>query len=422
MSMKRPVASSSETHMPQNLNEQYQSELQRRCAKLPTNTPKTAVEIADAALTAAQAASASDVHFVPVENGLEMMWRIDGVLHPIERLPKELASNVVSRLKVMAELLTYRTDTPQEGRIRNSQFGSVEMRVSTFPTLFGEKAVVRLFATTDSYRHLSNLGLPAEIESRLRDLLLESGGVVVISGPAGSGKTTTIYACLRELVDKFGPQRSLVSLEDPIEAVVPGVSQSQIQAAAGFDYATGLKSLMRQDPEVILVGEIRDRLTAETVFQASLTGHLVLTTFHAGSAAGAICRLSDMGIEPYLLRTGLLGLVSQRLARRLCVCARSSTDEVDKCGLKVSNFRVPVGCDVCRGTGYQGRTLLAEFLRTQNTELGKAILSRSDADMLESLAVSAGMRTRWNYATEAIENGITSPIEVRRVLGFGHEG
>jgi type II secretory ATPase GspE/PulE/Tfp pilus assembly ATPase PilB-like protein len=263
------------------------------------------------------------------------------------------------------------------------------------------------------------LGLPSEIQLGLRDLLLESGGVTVVSGPAGSGKTTTIYACLRELVDKFGSQRSLVSLEDPIEAVVPGVAQSQINAVAGFDYATGLKSLMRQDPEVILVGEIRDRQTAETVFQASLTGHLVLTTFHAGSAAGAICRLSDMGIEPYLLRTGLLGIVSQRLVRRLCECSVPSDEIADKLGLSVSHWRVSVGCDACRGTGYRGRALLAEFLRTDNSELGKAILSRGAADELESLAVSAGMKTRWQYACDSVSNGLTSAVEVRRVFGFG---
>ncbi len=401
--------------MPLDLTGQFRADLQRRRAAAVA----TAVELVDAILASAREAGSSDVHLVPDESGMEMLWRVDGVLHAIDRLPKDIAPNVIARLKVLAELLTYRTDSPQEGRIRGVSVGGVEMRLSTYPTLFGEKAVIRLFVGSGSYRHLHDLGLPNDIQSGLRDLLLESGGVTVISGPAGSGKTTTIYACLRELVDKFGAQRSLVSLEDPIEAVVPGVAQSQINPVAGFDYATGLKSLMRQDPEVILVGEIRDRQTAETVFQAALTGHLVLTTFHAGSAAGAICRLSDMGIEPYLLRTGLLGIVSQRLVRRLCRCSLESHDIAAKLGLNVNHWRTPEGCDACRGTGYLGRALLAEFLRTDNSDLGKAILSRGAADELESLAVAAGMKTRWQGACDAVNDGLTSPAEVRRVLGFG---
>jgi len=396
--------------------------------------PGVAVVLVDTMLKAACDAAASDVHLVPDADGLQVLWRMDGVLQPVTRLPRGLIPNVVARLKVLAGLLTYRTEVPQEGRIRTTADGApvvpdlptgdgiVEMRLSTFPTLFGEKAVVRLFVGSGRYRVLDDLGLPTEINGTLRGLLMESGGVLMAAGPAGSGKTTTIYACLRELTDNSEPGRSLVSLEDPIEAVVPGVAQSQVQPAAGFDYATGLKSLMRQDPEVILVGEIRDQLTAETVFQAALTGQLVLTTFHAGSAAGAVCRLTDMGIEPYLLRTGLLGILAQRLVRRLCGCSTAVTDgagEDDRrLGLNVETFRVPIGCDRCRRTGYAGRLLLAEFLRAEATELGRAILSRSDADELEVLAVKSGMVTRWQRALSAVSTGLTSPTEVRRIFGF----
>lgn len=393
----------------------FRSELARRKSSgLPG-----AVELIDAALAGAQIAGVSDIHFIPTNESLDMLWRLDGVLHRVDQFSKDIANNIVARLKVLAELLTYRMDVPQEGRIRNAAANSVEMRVSTFPTLFGEKAVVRLFVGSQQLQRLQDLGLPAEAQSGLQDLLLESGGVVLVSGPAGSGKTTTIYACLRDLVEQSQSSRSLVSLEDPIECVVPGVSQSQVNAHAGFDYQTGLKSLMRQDPEVILVGEIRDQQTAETVFQAALTGHLVLTTFHAGSAAGAICRLSDMGIEPYLLRTGLLGILSQRLVRRLCDCSTASTDHTAVLGLPIKQCRVPTGCAHCRGTGYQGRMLIAEFLKADSSEIGKAILSRSDADALEKLAMQSGMKTRWQYAIEAIESGGTSPGEIRRVLGFG---
>ena len=392
------------------LTERFQTALSVRITGEPN-----AVDVVDAVLEAAQDAGASDVHLIPLESGLDMSWRIDGVLHSVAQIDANIAPNVIARLKVLAELLTYRTEAPQEGRIRN-EVDSVEMRLSTFPTLYGEKAVIRLFVGSGRYRRLDDLGL-GEIRHWLGQLLLEGGGVVLVCGPAGSGKTTTIYACLRELVDKTAGQRSLVSLEDPIEAAIPGVSQSQINPTAGFDYETGLKSLMRQDPEVILVGEIRDRLTAETVFQAALTGHLVLTTFHAGSAAEAICRLSDMGIEPYLLRSGLLGILAQRLARGLCDCSAESQDEVERLGLDVESFRIPVGCESCRGTGYNGRVLLAEFLRTEPTELGRAILSRSDASELESLAIESGMVTHWQRALDAARAGKLSPAEVRRVFG-----
>lgn len=400
--------------MPSSLSDRYYAALAAKTA----GNAASAVEIVDSVLESARESGASDVHLVPVESGLDVLWRIDGVLHSIENIRAEIASNVVSRLKVLAGLLTYRNETPQEGRIQCPAETDVEMRVSTFPTMFGEKAVVRLFAGAGRYQRLADLGLPDDVHAGLSDLLLESGGVILDCGPAGSGKTTTIYACLRELADKFGSQRSLVSLEDPIESVLSGVAQSQINPTAGFDYETGLKSLMRQDPEVILVGEIRDRVAAETVFQAALTGHLVLTTFHAGSATGAICRLSDMGIEPYLLRTGLLGIVAQRLVRRLCECSVESSESDCLLGLDLASCQVPVGCEKCRGTGYFGRLLLAEFLRTESSDLGRAILSQSDADELESLAVSAGMTTRWVRAVEAVKRGQTSPAEIRRVFGF----
>lgn len=397
--------------------ESLEGQFQKRLAEVTSGADYGAPELVSAILSAASDAGASDVHLLPDENGLIMSWRIDGVLHFVCEFPSDLAANVVARLKVLSELLTYRTDVPQEGRIR-SKDAAIEMRVSTFPTLHGEKAVVRLFVGSGQYRYLNDLGLPDEVCAATKRMLLESGGIILIVGPAGSGKTTTIYACLRELVNKFAAQRSLVSLEDPIEAVVPGVAQSQINPTAGFDYETGLRSLMRQDPEVIAVGEIRDRKTAETVFQASLTGHLVLTTFHAGSAAGAISRLADMGIEPYLLRTGILGILSQRLVRRLCECAEVCGAPEGHLGLDVEEAREPQGCDRCGGTGYQGRLVLAELLIPDLKETGRAILSRSDATEIEELAVKAGMVPRRRRACDAVNAGLTSPAEVRRVFGF----
>ena len=389
----------------------------RRLASLKLDGSKTAVELVDLILAEARTASASDVHLQPTPEGLEMRWRIDGVLRPTGLIPSSLSANVVARLKVLSELLTYRTDVPQEGRIRGAT-GEGEVRVSTFPTLFGEKAVIRLFAASGQYLRLADLGLPGDVRDALAQALRETSGAILLTGPAGSGKTTTIYACLRELVESSQGRRSLTTLEDPIEVAVAGVTQSQVNPTAGFGLETGLRSLLRQDPEVIVVGEIRDRPTAEVAFQASLTGHLVLSTFHAGGAAGAIGRLADMGIEPYLLRSGLLAVVSQRLVRTLCDCAREDDDPRAKLGLPVTRARVAVGCEACGGTGYRGRMVLAELLDPERLGLGPAILARADVREIEQQALRAGMIGRWRRACLAIEEGRTSPAEVRRVLGF----
>jgi type II secretory ATPase GspE/PulE/Tfp pilus assembly ATPase PilB-like protein len=429
----------------------------RQLPAVGVSDPQYVPQLVAAILAAARQGQATDVHLVPAAGTLEMHWRVDGVLQPVAAFPGELAPRIVSRLKVLARLLTYQTDIPQEGRL----FGEAgelteETRLSTFPTLFGEKAVIRLFVGAGQYRRLDELGLPPEILGTLRGLLDETSGVILLTGPAGSGKTTTIYAALRELADKTRGGRSLVSLEDPIEVVVPGVAQSQVQPACGFDMAAGLRSLLRQDPEVIMVGEIRDRETAETVFQAALTGHLVLTTFHAGSAAQAINRLSEMGIEPYLLRSAVRAILCQRLARGLCSCAQVSNAESDFCGIAPEDLQraaadrapgvnadtsgsnplaedspdrqprstggvcVAAGCSECQGTGYRGRFLLTEMLSPDRSEVGRAILSRSDAAELEQRAIAAGMTSQFHRACRAIIEGRTSPAEVRRVLGFSH--
>lgn len=393
----------------------------RQVPTLAAGDPQYVPQLVTAILSAARAAQATDVHLVPQAEALAMHWRVDGVLQPVARFPIELAARVVSRLKVLARLLTYHTDIPQEGRVNDESGPSVdETRLSTFPTLHGEKAVIRLFVGSGRYHRLHELGLPSQTLETLASLLDQTSGVILVTGPAGSGKTTTIYAALRELADKSRGGRSLVTLEDPIEIAVPGVAQSQVQPSAGFDMASGLRSLLRQDPEVIMVGEIRDKSTAETVFQAALTGHLVLTTFHAGSAAQAVNRLSDMGIEPYLLRSAIRAILCQRLVRRLCDCARSSTSADEQLGLPLESaaVRLPVGCAACRGTGYRGRFLLTELLLPERSDLGRAILSRSDAAQLEELAVRSGMTTQFAGAVGAVTAGLTSPAEVRRVLGL----
>jgi type II secretory ATPase GspE/PulE/Tfp pilus assembly ATPase PilB-like protein len=391
--------------------------LRQRLAALDASDPEYASRFVALLLEASSRRGASDVHLQPTPEGLDVRWRVDGVLQPLGVFPPGESADVVTRLKVLAGLLTYRNEVPQEGRIHQAT-DQVEKRVSTFPTLHGQRAVIRLFAVDQQHRYLDDLGLPEEVNQRLRQLLGETSGALLATGPAGSGKTTTIYACLRHLVQQSGGGRSLVSLEDPIEVPIAGVAQSQVSPSAGLDLARGLRSLLRQDPEVMMVGEIRDRETAEVALQASLTGQLVLTTFHAGSAVEAISRLSDMGMEPYLLRSGILGILGQRLVRRLCRCAEDASDPRQKLGLNVQRARVERGCPLCGKSGYHGRLVIAELLVTGRDEVGRAILSREDSATLEQLAIQAGMVTRWQRALEAVETGRTSPAEIRRVMGF----
>ncbi len=430
--------------MPQPLDDFLEKELLGLDSSLPDYAPRGV----EAVLRAAGIAGATDIHLQPAADGLEIKFRVDGVLRSVAVLPAAVAGNVVARLKVLAGLLTYHTDRPQEGRIRRPQDGkgdrhllceapsrpfrekapvpfsetfsetNVEMRVCTYPTLHGERAVVRLFGGASRYQRLDDLGLPPDLVDPLRSLTRETSGAILVSGPAGGGKTTTVYACLREIARQSAGSRSLVSIEDPIEVAVEGVAQSQVHPSAGLDLASGLRFLMRQDPEVIMVGEIRDRPTAEAALQASLTGHLLLSTFHAGSAAETVGRLLDMGIEPYVLRGGLLAILHQRLLRRLCACAEPSDSADARLGLPVERVMTARGCPACGGTGYCGRFLLAEMLLLSRDQLAQAILSRCDVAAIERLACEAGMVDRWRRACQAVNAGLTSPAEVRRVLGF----
>jgi general secretion pathway protein E len=402
------------------------SELQQQIAAARAENPQAAVDLVDALLAASVASGASDLHLLPTMEGLQATWRIDGVLQPVGLISPQLATNVVTRLKVLARLLTYRTNVPQEGRI-TAEGSAVEVRVSTFPTLFGEKVVARnLPRGAQPLANLAELGLPAEVLQSLRGALSQTSGALVIAGPAGSGKTTTAYACLREILHASGARRSIASLEDPVEVVVPGVAQSPVAESAGFDLLTGLRSLVRQDPEVIFIGEIRDPDAAAVAIQAALTGQLLVTTFHAADAASALSRLGEMGIPPYAVRSAVHAIVSQRLVRRLCACAvpdEALPPEVaatfDRFGLEQRRVRRqrPDGCEACRSTGYVGRVALAEILDLRSTSIGEAILSRADAAAIRQLATTA-MVPLARRAVELVAAGLTSLQEVIRVFGF----
>lgn len=389
-------------------------------SRLPIDDPQYATRVVEDLLQAASDAGASDLHFQPTKAGLQLKWRVDGVLQPLGIIAKNVATNVVVRMKVLAKLLTYETNLPQEGRITQSQ-QQLDIRVSTFPTIFGEKVVARFLQTGDlSHARLADLGLPTEVEQAMHSTLTRTAGALLIVGPAGSGKTTTAYACLREIITHSNSQRNLTSMEDPVEAVVAGVAQSEVSEAAGFDLTSGLRSLVRQDPDVIFVGEIRDPATANIAFQAALTGQLVITTFHASNAGTAISRLTDMGVPPYVLRSAIQTVVAQQLVRRLCDCATSAdaADEDSKLGLDVDSWKRPQGCKHCLQTGYRGRQLLAEVMEFSSPALTSAIQDSVDASTLQTAAKAQGMKTLYDHGTELVANGQTSPAEIVRVLGL----
>ena len=281
-------------------------------ATLDPGSDGFAVAACDELLTRAEAAAASDLHLRPGRAGLAVLMRVGGILQPVAaEVPH--ADRLVARMKVLAGLLTYRTDIPQEGRISRGDGRSI--RLATAPTVLGEKAVLRWTADSIHLR-LPELGLPDDVAANWKRLLTAPQGLLLVTGSAGSGKTTTAYASLRHLQDTAATPRSLVTLEDPVEAILDGVAQTQLDPAGGWDFADGLRSTLRHDPEVILVGEIRDADTLATAVRASLTGHLILSTMHTGSPAEAITRLLDMGVEPYLIASSVRGVLQQRLVRR----------------------------------------------------------------------------------------------------------
>jgi type II secretory ATPase GspE/PulE/Tfp pilus assembly ATPase PilB-like protein len=376
--------------------------LQRAAAR----DPQFATDFVSTLIRAARDAGASDVHLDPTADALEVRWRLDGVLQPLVRMPREVSANITARLKVLAGLLTYESALPQEGRIWDEGLRA-EVRVSSFPTLHGERCVLRLLgASRESLDSITQLGLPTDVVRELERNLASTSGAILIVGPAGSGKTTTAYACLRHVVALSGGGRSIASLEDPIEVAVSGVSQTQVNLAADFDMATGLRSLLRLDPEVILIGEMRDRPTAEIALQAALTGQLAVTTFHAGDCRDAIHRLIDLGIPTFAVRNAVRLVVAQRLVRRLCHCSQPGDVNRDArpLGVTVDSCRIPGACDDCRHTGYRGRALVAEY-------------QSMDAHDPSTIQVPSD-RSLWASAQTLVEVGATSAAEVVRVLGL----
>ena len=365
---------------------------------------------------------ASDIHIEPFEKELAIRFRIDGVLYDIMSPPKRAQNSIISRVKIMAGLNIAEKRLPQDGRIRIKIAGKdVDIRVSTIPTAFGESVVMRLLDKSAVLLDLNSLGLQGKQLEWMHDLISKSHGIILVTGPTGSGKTTTLYAALSKINSK---DIKIITIEDPVEYQMAGINQVQVNPKIDLTFAAGLRAFLRQDQDVIMVGEIRDRETAEIAIQASLTGHLVISTLHTNDAPSTVTRLIDMGIEPFLVSSSIIGVIAQRLVRTVCHdCAKKYTptdEELGKIGLTVSDLKGrqlyrALGCPNCLETGYTGRLAIYEFM-IMNDEVRAEIMKGSDASSIKKVAVATGMTTLMGDAANKVLQGLTTIEEILRVI------
>ena len=364
---------------------------------------------------------ASDIHVEPYSGNLKIRYRIDGILYDILNLPHRIQSPLVSRIKIMAKLNIAEKRLPQDGRIEIKIADRlVDIRVSVIPTAFGERVVLRLLDKTANILMLSDLGMHDERIKLLNKLIKSPYGIILVTGPTGSGKTTTLYAALSTINH---PEINIITIEDPIEYQMDGVGQIQVNPKIDLTFAAGLRSIVRQDPDVILIGEIRDRETAEIAIQSSLTGHLVFSTLHTNDAASAVTRLIDMGIEPFLVTSSIIAIIAQRLVRMLCPHCKEVyvPDEeslanlgLDRSVLQNNTFYRKKGCNLCMQTGFRGRTAIFEIMIVDD-EIKKLVLKTSDANQINELALKQGMITLQKDGIDKVLKGITTTEEVLRV-------
>jgi type II secretory ATPase GspE/PulE/Tfp pilus assembly ATPase PilB-like protein len=393
-----------------------ESELQLGAGKA---TERPIIQLVDRIIAEAIQSRASDIHLEPEEGGVAVRYRIDGVLRQVMVLPKAAGIPLVSRVKIMAQLDIADRMRPQDGRARVAVGGGnrVDLRVSTLPASQGEKVVIRVLDQRSTVLSLDSLGMNPDEMERVQALLQTREGIILVTGPTGSGKTTTLYSMLRTVQ---GRGVNIVTVEDPVEYRLQGIVQVQVNERAGLTFPAALRSILRQDPDVILVGEVRDLETATIALQASLTGHMVLTTLHTNDAASSVTRLTDIGIESYKIAAALKGVVAQRLLRRLCPHCRTRVTEDLPEKLRVwfpegSILYRAVGCPECAGTGYRGRLAIMEVLVT-SPEIERCIAADETPERLADAARDAGMRGLWESGAQHVRNGITTVEEILRVL------
>lgn len=368
---------------------------------------------------------ASDIHIEPSREKVRVRYRVDGILHEAMTLPKKAQSSLISRIKIMASMDIAEKRAPQDGRISMLIEGKQwDFRVSTLPNVFGEKVVMRVLDKSAISIGLHRLGIMPKTLEQFENLIQRTYGIILVTGPTGSGKSTTLYSVLSKL---NSTEKNILTIEDPVEYELPGLTQTGVNPRAGLTFAAGLRCMLRQDPNIIMVGEIRDGETALIAVEAALTGHLVLSTLHTNDAPGAVARLLDMGVEPFLISSAVVGVLAQRLARTICprckVAYQPPMDAVRRLGLSTENsagvkFYRGRGCDYCKGTGYKGRTGIYELM-TVNDEIRDMALQRASSHVIREAAVRSGMVTLKADATEKVMLGITTLEETLRVIYSG---
>lgn len=381
-----------------------------------------AVRLVDSVIKNAVKARASDIHIEPFDKFIKIRYRVDGILEEVLRTSKDTHAALVTRIKIMSNLNIAEKRVPQDGRIITSiDDKEVDLRVSTLPTVFGEKVVIRILNRDSSVIGRDNLGMNSEEIMEMDSILKQPFGIILAAGPTGSGKSTTLYSMLNDLNTN---DKNIVTVEDPVEYMLEGVNQVNVNVKAGLTFAAGLRSILRQDPDIVMIGEIRDSETAEIAIRASITGHLVLSTIHTNDAPSSVIRLVDMGIEPYLVATSVTGVISQRLVRKLCPqCKKSySASSYEKKLLELTEeenvtLYHSAGCPLCGGTGYLGRTGVYEIMKITR-EHRDVIMKEKNSDKLRDLAVRRGMKTLKQACTEKVISGITSIEELVRIAYF----
>jgi type IV pilus assembly protein PilB len=397
------------------LNAELEAELEANDAPV--------VQLVNSLLTDAIAKNASDVHIEAQQERLLVRFRIDGILHEVQSIPKKMAAAVISRIKVTSGMDIAERRRPQDGRMK-LKVGSqeIDMRVNSLVVQFGEKIVVRILKSTATTGGLEKLGLRSDEAKRMTKMIKAPHGIILVTGPTGSGKTTTLYSCLREI---NSPERNITTIEDPIEYPLAGINQTQVSHKSGLTFSMCLRAILRQDPDVIMVGEIRDEETLEAAIHAALTGHLVFSTIHTNSTAKTVNRLMEMGAAPYLVSSSVIGIVAQRLVRRLCDHCKNayeaSPEELEILGQSDINEPVTLyhseGCERCNFTGYQGRVGLYEIMDVDRS-IQELIDQRASTLVIEDTAIKAGMRTLAMDGKLKAQQGMTTLSELTRVLGM----